>query len=153
VGDADFVKQTLDKCGQINFWKLGIKPGKPLAFGKINDCWFFGLPGNPVAVLVTYEQFVKPALLQLAGAPPISKLRLRARCESALRKSPGRQEYQRGVLSQDAAGDLIVNVAGSQDSHQLKAASLANCFIVLDKDCPGVEAGQTVTVEPFGNRI
>lgn len=153
VGEADFVQKTLEKCGQVNFWKLAIKPGKPLAFGKIGKCWFFGLPGNPVAVLVTYEQFVKPALLQLAGAPSTSALRFQARCESILRKSPGRQEYQRGILGRNAAGEFIVKPAGQQDSHQLKVASLANCFILLDNDCAGVEAGQMVTVEPFENRI
>jgi len=150
VGDADFVKQTLDKCGQVNFWKLAIKPGKPLAFGKINHCWFFGLPGNPIAVLVTFQQFVKPALSQLAGAPATQTLTLLARCDAALRKSPGRQEYQRGILTQIAPGEFTVKPAGRQDSHQLKVASLANCFIILDKDCTGIQAGQTVTVQPFG---
>ncbi|OAI01963.1 molybdopterin molybdenumtransferase MoeA [Methylomonas methanica] len=149
VGDADFVKQTLEKCGQVNFWKLAIKPGKPLAFGKIGDCWFFGLPGNPVAVLVTYEKFVKPALEQLAGAPPTQALRLRVRCDSRLKKSPGRQEYQRGILCQSADGELAVRLAGQQDSHQLKVASQSNCFIVLDADNTGIDAGEMVTVEPF----
>ncbi|AMK79199.1 MULTISPECIES: gephyrin-like molybdotransferase Glp [Methylomonas] len=149
VGDADFVKQTLEKCGQVNFWKLAIKPGKPLAFGKIGDCWFFGLPGNPVAVLVTYEKFVKPGLEQLAGAPATQALRLRVRCDSALKKSPGRQEYQRGILCQSANGELVVRLAGQQDSHQLKVASQSNCFIVLDADSIGIDAGETVTVEPF----
>ena len=137
----------------MNFWKLAIKPGKPLAFGKIKNCWFFGLPGNPIAVLVTYEQFVKPALLQLAGALPSSALRLQARCESPLTKSPGRQEYQRGILSQNATGEFSVKPAGRQDSHQLKVASKANCFIVLDSQCAGVKAGEIVIVEPFENRF
>lgn len=153
VGEKDFVKQTLEKCGQVNFWKLAIKPGKPLAFGRIGNCWFFGLPGNPIAVLVTYEQFVKPALLQLAGAQPTSPLKLRARCETRLYKSPGRQEYQRGVFQQSASGEFTVTTAGKQDSHQLKTASQANCFIVLDKDCEGIEVGELVTIEPFGTRI
>lgn len=153
VGDADFVKTTLAKCGQINFWKLAIKPGKPLAFGTINQCYFFGLPGNPIAVLVTYQQFVKPALLQLAGATPSKPLQLLARCETPLRKSPGRREYQRGILTQISAGRFSVKPAGGQDSHQLKSASLANCFIVLDEDCAGVETGQMVTVEPFETRL
>lgn len=149
VGDADFVKQTLEKCGQVNFWKLAIKPGKPLAFGRIKNCWFFGLPGNPIAVLVTYRQFVKPALAQLAGTAPETPLQLRARCEIALHKSTGREEYQRGILIQTAPGEFIVKPAGRQDSHQLKVASLANCFIVLDSECDGVSAGDSVTVEPF----
>ncbi len=149
VGEADFIKQTLEKCGKVDFWKLAIKPGKPLAFGQIGNCRFFGLPGNPVAVLVTFNKFVKPALRQLAGAPSTTALQLQARCYSKLRKSPGRQEYQRGVLTQTGAGEFSVILAGPQDSHQLKVASLANCFIVLDADCSGVEAGELVTVEPF----
>jgi molybdopterin molybdotransferase len=153
VGDADFVKQTLEKCGQVNFWKLAIKPGKPLAFGKIGGCWFFGLPGNPIAVLVTYEKFVKPALEQLAGAPSTQGLRLRVRCGSQLKKSPGRQEYQRGILYQQDDGNLAVRLAGQQDSHQLKVASQSNCFIVLDADSKGIDAGEMVTVEPFSGVI
>lgn len=149
VGEADFVKQTLEKCGQVDFWKLAIKPGKPLAFGNIGDCRFFGLPGNPIAVLVTFHKFVKPALRQLAGAPATTTLQLLARCDSPLKKSVGRQEYQRGILTQIGPGEFTVKLAGPQDSHQLKVASLANCFIVLDADCGGVEVGQTVTVEPF----
>jgi len=149
VGDADFIKQTLEKCGQVDFWKLAIKPGKPLAFGHIGDCRFFGLPGNPVAVLVTFNKFVKPALQQLAGAPPVNALQLLARCTSKLKKSAGRQEYQRGILVQTGPGEFEVRLAGPQDSHQLSVASLANCFIVLPADCVGVEAGDMVTVEPF----
>lgn len=153
VGDADFIKQTLDKCGQVDFWKLAIKPGKPLAFGKINDCIFFGLPGNPVAVMVTFAKFVKPALQQLSGALPTQTLQLLARCETPLRKSAGRQEYQRGILSQISPGEFSVKAAGQQDSHQLKVTSLANCFIVLDNECQGVEAGEKVVVEPLETLI
>ena len=149
VGEADFVKQTLEKCGQVDFWKLALKPGKPLAFGRIGDCRFFGLPGNPIAVLVTFDKFVKPALRQLAGAPFSTPLQLKARCDSNLRKLPGRQEYQRGIVTQIAPGEFSVKLAGQQDSHQLSVASLANCFIVLDIDCAAVEAGEMVIVEPF----
>lgn len=149
VGEADYIKQVLEKCGQINFWKLAIKPGKPLAFGKIGGCWFFGLPGNPVAVLVTYHKFVKPGLDHLLGALPRPTLELRARSESELRKVPGRCEYQRGILKQGENGEFTVTAAGPQDSHQLKVASMANCFIVLDTDCAGVSRGDWVLVEPF----
>ena len=153
VGDADFVKQTLEKCGVVNFWKLAIKPGKPLAFGNIGACWFFGLPGNPAAVLVTYAQLVKPALRQLTGQPAGQPLHIMARCDSTLHKSPGRQEYQRGILKQLAPGEFSVIAAGAQESHQLKVASLANCFIVLDRDCAGVSPGQRVMVEPFDTEL
>jgi molybdopterin molybdotransferase len=153
VGDADFVKQILEKIGQINFWKLAIKPGKPLAFGKIKNCWFFGLPGNPVAVLVNYQQFVRQALQQLSGLQPSKPLQLQARCKTVLRKTPGRQEYQRGILNQTSAGELTVIATGGQDSHQLKTTSLANCFIVLANECNGVGIGDIVIVEPFDTYI
>jgi len=148
VGDADYVKQTLERCGQVNFWKLAIKPGKPLTFGTLGECLFFGLPGNPIAVLVTFEQFVKPALLSMVGIQN-KPIRIQARCSTPLKKSPGREEFQRGVLSQNEKGEFTVASAGRQDSHQLKVASLANCFIVLDRDLANVEAGQMVNVEPF----
>lgn len=153
VGDADFVKQVLEKCGQIHFWKLAIKPGKPLAFGRVGNCWYFGLPGNPVAVSVTYRQFVQPALQWLGGGALERPMRLQARCEQRLRKSPGRQEYQRGLLRQMPDGEFIVSLAGLQESHQQKSASLANCYIVLDATCTGVDAGDLVSVEPFGTNL
>lgn len=149
VGEADFIKETLEKCGHVDFWKLAIKPGKPLTFGKIGHCWFFGLPGNPIAVLVTYLKFAKPGIEQLSGAPLTQPLQLLARSESVMKKSPGRQEYQRGILQQIAPGEYTVALAGRQDSHQLKVASLANCLIVLDRDCSGIEIGENVVVEPF----
>lgn len=153
VGDADHVQETLAKCGQVEFWKLAIKPGKPLAFGKIGSSWFFGLPGNPAAVLVTFQKFVAPALRRLAGEPATGPLQLLARCDSRLKKSAGRQEYQRGFVRQIAPGQYAVELAGSQESHQLKVASLANCFIVLDAECTGVAPGEQVVVEPFGTLL
>lgn len=154
VGEADYVKSILEKCGKIEFWKLAIKPGKPLAFGKIGFCNYFGLPGNPVAVLVTCEQFVKPALRKLAGEYNADgSLQLMARCESRLRKSPGRQEYQRGILRQIAPGQFSVIAAGQQDSHQLKVASMANCFIILEAARSNIEIGEMVLVEPFSTHL
>ncbi|MFM8342435.1 MAG: gephyrin-like molybdotransferase Glp [Methylomonas sp.] len=149
VGDADFIKQTLDQCGKVNFWKIAIKPGKPLAFGMIGDCWFFGLPGNPVAVFVTFEKFVKPALQKLSGTMVRHPIPITARCAQRLHKQAGRQEYQRGIVSQTAEGELVVQLAGGQDSHQLSAASLANCFIVLSAESTGIEPGETVQIELF----
>lgn len=149
VGDADYVRDILASCGQVNFWKLAIKPGKPLAFGKIGACHFFGLPGNPVSVIVTFRHLVAPALKQLAGAPRQKTLRLTATCTGALKKTPGRMEFQRGVLSQDENGDFRVDSAGRQGSHILGAISRANCFIVLPAECDGVTAGSKVTIEPF----
>lgn len=153
VGEADFIQQSLARCGQVNFWKIAIKPGKPLAFGTIGHCYFFGLPGNPVAVLVTFEKFVKPALNKLAGALPKHTMQIKAISQDHLRKQAGRQEYQRGILSCTDGGDWQVALAGGQDSHQLSAASKANCFIVLSHDCIDVAIGETVIVEPFQTEI
>ncbi len=149
VGEADYVKEILQSCGEVNFWKLAIKPGKPLAFGKIGACHFFGLPGNPVAVAVTFQQIVAPALSQLSGTPPAKPLRFGATCTTALKKSPGRQDYQRGILSQDEHGEFFVASAGRQGSNILSSMSQSNCYIVLPEECKGVKPGDKVTVEPF----
>jgi len=149
VGEADFVKEILASCGQVNFWKIAMKPGKPLAFGKIDNCYFFGLPGNPVSVIATLQQIVAPALQQLAGAPATKPLRLQAICTCTLKKAPGRQEFQRGILTQDDSGEFLVTSSGKQDSHILSSISQANCYIVLTAACTGIQTGETVTVEPF----
>lgn len=149
VGEADYVKEILQSCGEVNFWKIAVKPGKPLAFGKIGQCCFFGLPGNPVAVVVTFQQIVASALRQLSGAPFAKPLRLTATCTTALKKSPGRQEYQRGILSRNENGEFLVASAGQQGSHILSSMSRSNCYIVLPEDSKGVQAGDKVNVEPF----
>ncbi len=149
VGEADYVKEILQDCGEINFWKIAIKPGKPLAFGKIGECCFFGLPGNPVAVVVTFQQIVAPALRLLSGVPFAKPLRFAATCTTSLKKAPGRQEYQRGVLSQDEHGEFFVTSAGRQGSHILSSMSQSGCYIVLPAECKGVQAGDRVSVEPF----
>lgn len=153
VGEADFVHEILSCCGQVNFWKIAMKPGKPLAFGNIGQSYFFGLPGNPVSVIATFQQIVAPALQKLAGAPATKPLRLRAVCTSTLRKAPGRQEFQRGILTQDDNGEFLVSSSGKQDSHILSSISQANCYIVLAAACTGIQAGETVTVEPFSRFI
>ena len=147
VGEADYIKEVLARCGKVDFWKIAIKPGKPLAFGKIKDCHFFGLPGNPVAVVVTFQHIVAPALEQLSGVPMSQPLQVLAKCTTALKKAPGRQEYQRGILSQDDNGELLVAALPQQGSNILKAASLANCYIVLPIECSGLQAGETVRIE------
>lgn len=151
VGDADFVTQTLAELGRVEFWKIAIKPGKPFAFGQIGPAWLFGLPGNPVAVAVTYAQLVRPALLHMAGGEPRPPLRLTATCRSALKKSPGRMEFQRGVFTPDRAGGLAVTAVAGQGSHQLLGLSQANCFIVLPEESAGVKPGELVEIEPFTN--
>lgn len=149
VGEADHIKTVLEQCGAINFWKIAIKPGKPLAFGKIGECCFFGLPGNPVAVAITFEKVVTPALQQLCGLPATQALRLQATCLSKLKKAPGRLDFQRGILKQNPQGDFEVRSAGMQGSHILSSLSQANCYIILDTACAGIAPGETVTVEPF----
>jgi molybdopterin molybdotransferase len=151
VGDADYVKEILDRCGEVDFWKLAIKPGKPLAFGKIGSCCFFGLPGNPVAVLVTFQYLVAPALIQLSGAPPSKPLQFTATCTSTLKKAQGRQEFQRGNLIQDQSGEFIVSASGKQGSNILSSMSRANCYIVLPAECKGVQAGDKVRVDLIRN--
>ncbi len=153
VGAADHVKDILTEIGSMHFWKLAIKPGKPLAFGKIQDCVFFGLPGNPAAVLTTYQQIVSPALQHLSGSQPAKPLRLAMRCTQAIKKSPGRQEFIRGLLLQDAEGELQVAPIGMRGSHIMSSSSLANCYIVLAADSSGVQQNDMVWVEPFSNRL
>ncbi|GLS84992.1 molybdopterin molybdotransferase MoeA [Paraferrimonas haliotis] len=149
VGDADFVKQILDEVGQINFWKLAIKPGKPFAFGQIGKALFCGLPGNPVSSMVTYYKLVQPILAKRAGLPTPPVLKVPATLTCAIRKRPGRMEYQRGIYSYDAQGKLQVMTTGAQGSGMLTSMSVSNCFIVLDMDQGNVAAGETVTIEPY----
>jgi molybdopterin molybdotransferase len=130
VGDADYVKEILEHCGEIDFWKIAIKPGKPLAFGKIGDCYFFGLPGNPVAVVVTFQHIIAPALKQLSGAPTSTPLQLTATCTTALKKSPS---------------------SGRQGSNILSSMSRANCYIILATECAGIVPGDKVRVQLIQN--
>ncbi|WP_417548755.1 bifunctional molybdopterin-guanine dinucleotide biosynthesis adaptor protein MobB/molybdopterin molybdotransferase MoeA [Methylophaga sp.] len=153
VGEADYVKQLLDELGQVHFWKIAMKPGRPLAYGKIADTPFFGLPGNPVSVMVTFYQFVQPALHKLAGANYQPPLLLQAIAAENIRKRPGRFEFQRGLLRSNSANQLEVTMTGEQGSGILHSMSRANCFILLEEDCDGVAAGQSVTVQPFAGLI
>jgi molybdopterin molybdotransferase len=149
VGEADLVKETLGKLGEVNFWKIAMKPGRPLAFGKIKNAWFFGLPGNPVSVMTTFYQLVQPALRRLMGQPKASDILFKVPCASRLKKAPGRMEFQRGILERDAAGQLIVRSTGEQGSGILSSMSEANCFIVLPMEAGTVEAGTLVDVQVF----
>lgn len=149
VGSVDFVTDVLRRIGEINFWKVAMKPGRPLMFGKIRGTLFFGLPGNPVSVMVTFYQFVQPALQRLRGQRKITPLRLKVPCISPLEKLPGRLEFQRGILETNAQGQLVVRSTGQQGSGILSSMSQANCFIILPTDCGDVPTGSEVTVEPF----
>ena len=150
VGEADYTKTILEELGEIAFWKLAIKPGKPFAFGKLSNSWFCGLPGNPVSAALTFYQLVQPLLAKLSGnsasgLPP----RQRVRTASRLKKTPGRLDFQRGVLQRAADGELEVSTTGHQGSHIFSSFSLGNCFIVLERDRGNVEVGEWVEVEPF----
>ncbi len=148
VGEADFVKDLLNKLGEVVFWKIAMKPGRPLAYGKIAGAHFFGLPGNPVSVMVTFYQFVRDALLRLSGRDPVPTLpTFKVPCTSSLKKAPGRTEFQRGILSQDAGGAWSVRVTGEQGSGVLRSMSEANCFIILPTEQGNVSAGALVDVQ------
>ena len=148
VGEADFVKVILERLGEVVFWKIAMKPGRPLAYGRIGDAHFFGLPGNPVSVMVTFYQFVREALLKLSGCDPLPALpSFRVPCTSSLKKAPGRTEFQRGVLSQDASGQWSVRVTGDQGSGILRSMSEANCFIILPTAQGSVAPGTLVDVQ------
>jgi molybdopterin molybdotransferase len=153
VGEADFIKQLMTQLGEVAFWKIAMKPGRPMAFGRIQPdadragAWLFGLPGNPVAVMVTFYQFVRPAILKLAGVDPVTPFpSFPARCVEAMKKGRGRTEYQRGILFQES-GEWCVRPTGAQGSGVLRSMAEADCFIVLEAEREKVGAGDTVSVQ------
>jgi molybdopterin molybdotransferase len=149
VGEADYVKETLIKHGEVNFWKVAMKPGRPLTFGKLDSTYFFGLPGNPVSVMVTFYQFVQPTLKKLAGENATAPISMKVPCISKLKKRPGRVEYQRGILETNDAGRMVVRKTGAQGSGILRSMADANCFIVLPLENDGVNPDDLVDVQPF----
>lgn len=150
VGEADFVTQVLEQAGQVNFWKVAMKPGRPFAFGRIGKAWFFGLPGNPVSVMTTFYQLVQPALLAMTGSEVDDPdIMLSARCTHGLKKKTGRREFQRGILQRDDQGGYRVTGTGHQGAGVLSSMAEANCFIVLEENQGAVEAGDSVVVQPF----
>lgn len=153
VGEADYTKAVLNETGSMSFWTIAMKPGRPLTFGRLGDAVFFGLPGNPVAVMLTFHQFVRPALRYLAGGDWPVDLIVDAQSRVDLKKKAGRFEFVRGVLDYDAVGQLTVGPSGAQGSGILTSMSRANCFILLDEDCAGVQAGEPVKVQPFANML
>lgn len=158
VGEADFIRELLGKLGEVVFWKIAMKPGRPMAFGKIahagNAAHFFGLPGNPVAVMVTFYQFVREALLALSGRNDDCALPLlQAPCTAAIKKNPGRTEFQRGILARDDHGQWRVCPTGAQGSGVLRSMSEANCFIVLEHERGSVKPGEQVQVQLFDGLI
>ena len=148
VGEADFIRELMARLGEITFWKISMKPGRPLAFGRIKDCWLFGLPGNPVATMIAFYQFVRPALLRLQGVPLVDTVipRFKVPTTVALKQRPGICEFQRGVLQLEH-GLYKVSPTGNQGSGILRSMSEAQVLIVLDGTNPQVEAGELVDVE------
>jgi molybdopterin molybdotransferase len=153
VGQADYVREVLTRIGRVGFWKIAMKPGRPLTFGHIDQALFFGLPGNPVAVMVTFYQFVQPALAKLATGLVPEPMCLAAECRARIRKRPGRTEFPRGVLSLGADGGLQVDLTGHQGSGVLRSMSLADCLILLPEGDGSVEPGDQVLVQPFSGLI
>jgi molybdopterin molybdotransferase len=152
VGEADYTKDILLKLGNVSFYKIAMKPGKPLAFGQLKNCWFFGLPGNPASSAVTYHQLVVPGLRQLAGEIFSPTETITAIVSQSLKKQPGRKDFQRGILSWKESG-FVVSSAGLQNSGVLSGMAKANAYICLEKERGKVEAGETVSVIPFDRFI
>lgn len=149
VGEADYTKTLLEELGNIGFWKLAIKPGKPFAYGTLPNSKFFGLPGNPVSATVTFHQLVVPALAKMTNENYQPTPRFNAIAKSPLSKAPGRMDFQRGIYSVDSQGQLQVVSTGSQGSGVFSSMSHSNCYIVLEQDRGKVAVGETVTIEPF----
>jgi len=148
VGEADYVKQLLERLGEVVFWKIAMKPGRPLAYGRIGGAHFFGLPGNPVSVMVTFYQFVRDALMILQGRTNVEPVpTFKAALAAPIRKAPGRTEFQRGVLARAADGSWTVRTTGDQGSGILSSMSQANCFIVLPAEAGNLAAGASVDVQ------
>ena len=157
VGEADHTKQVMKQLGEVLFWKIAMRPGRPMAIGRIGapgrEAMLFGLPGNPVAVMVTFYAFVREALLAMSGATPQPLPLLRAVSEEALRKKPGRTEYQRGIVRQADDGRWTVRITGAQGSGILRSMSEANGMVVLHHGQGHVAAGDLVDVIPFSGLV
>jgi molybdopterin molybdotransferase len=153
VGEADYTKQMMAQLGDVAFWRIGMRPGRPMAFGRIasqgRSAYLFGLPGNPVAVMVTFYFFARDALLRMMGAEAAPLPLMQAVSSSAIRKKPGRTEYQRGILTVEADGRRVVRITGSQGSGILRSMSEANCMVVLRHEQGNVSAGDLVDVIVF----
>lgn len=156
VGEADYMKALLAKHGQVLFWKINMKPGRPLAYGKIGSSHYFGLPGNPVSAMVTFYQFVQPALQAISGAAYSPVPFFNVVCTESIKKVTGRTEFQRGILFEDMQDGVVswkVKPLPNQGSGVLSSMSAANCFIVLDETVGNCEAGTTVRVQALDSFI
>jgi molybdopterin molybdotransferase len=153
VGEADHTKKIMAELGDVLFWRIAMRPGRPMAIGKINNAVLFGLPGNPVAVMVTFYAFVRDALRTMSGMTETPQPLLRAACTTPLRKKPGRTEYQRGIVTRAADGRWQVAITGSQGSGILSSMSVANGMVVLHHEQGNVNAGDEVDVIPFDGLV
>lgn len=153
VGEADYTKLILEQLGEIGFWKIAMKPGKPFAFGKLPSSYFFGLPGNPVSALVTAHQLAVPALLKLQNVQPKKFPLLKVKTAIQLNKRPGRMDFQRAILSTNEQGEITVTSTGSQGSGILTSMSTANCYIILPASQGKVPANEIVNVQLFDDVI
>ncbi len=150
IGDADYIKQALEKIGQIHFWQIAMKPGKPFAFGHIDQSLFCGLPGNPVSSIVTFYQLVRPLILGLYGQTQQFKpLTFQVKTSNYLKKTIGRMDFQRGYLHNNEHGELVVSTTSQQGSHITTSFNQANCFILLEAERGNVQKGELVNVELF----
>ena len=152
VGDADYIKDALSEVGSVGFWKIAIKPGRPLAFGKINDSYFFGLPGNPVSAAVTFQLFVIPAINSLLSQRRKKVILMKAVSKNKLKKKLGRTEYKRAILS-IINNKTYVETTGLQGSNIMMSMLKANCYIRLSADVSEVKEGDTVEVMPFSTKL
>lgn len=149
AGQADFVSKSIAALGDLTFWKLAMRPGRPLACGVVNGCRFFGLPGNPVAVMVTFYEFVQPVIKAMTGCTGTDSQLFSVKSAESIRKVPGRVEYQRGIVETSADGIQTVRTTGKQGAGRLSSMCLANCLIVLPEECDGIATGDMVQIRPF----
>ncbi|MBV9850870.1 MAG: molybdopterin molybdenumtransferase MoeA, partial [Armatimonadetes bacterium] len=145
VGDFDYVKAVFAERGTVDFWQVAIRPGKPLAFGEWGETLFFGLPGNPVSSLVTFELFVRPALLKMRGLSELSRPLVQAQLTEAASHAMGRRSYQRAFAWREQ-DTWFAHPVGGQGSHQMRAMTLANALLLLPHDLPEIAAGEFATV-------
>jgi molybdopterin molybdotransferase len=153
VGNADYIKMALANVGSTHFWRINMRPGRPLAVGKIDQSLFFGLPGNPVAVMVSFMQFVQPAIRKLAGETHWQPQFIPAIAEQALRSKTGRTEFLRGVYRIADNGNITVKTTGAQGSGMLSSMVNANCLIVIADDTATIPAGESVFIQPFADLL
>lgn len=153
MGRADYIKQALEAVGEIAFWRVAMRPGRPLAFGLIAGKPFFGLPGNPVAVMVTFLQFVQPALRKMMGQTDWQPNKMTAIAEKSIKSRAGRIDYSRGIYRINDQGELVVQSTGAQGSGILTSMVQANCLIEIQEQYSQIEAGDRVLIQPFSDLV